>query len=237
MVNKMDVFELIIVAVTPGIALCLALYLADHYEREPFKYLILVFFGGCLSTLPTFIFEYLFQFFNIFRGGLRILFISFIGVALVEEFFKRGVVLLTVYRHRVFNEKLDGIVYASFSALGFATIENILYVVLRFAHVPYVGIYRAFLSVPAHMLYAVIMGYYLSLAKFTDDELLRKKYMRKSLWVPVLMHGIFDFILMINVKGTTSILVFYIVSLWFISIQKIVKFYKESKMNFIQKND
>lgn len=74
------------------------------------------------------------------------------------------------YFHPAFNEKLDGIIYCTFSALGFATIENIMYVVSGYDADPYIGLYRGILSVPAHMLFAITMGYYLSLAKFSPDE-------------------------------------------------------------------
>ncbi len=80
------------------------------------------------------------------------------------------------YKTKYFNEKLDGIVYGVFSAMGFATVENIVYVVYRYANNPHVGLYRGIFSVPAHAVFGITMGYYLSLARFdTDNRRARKK--------------------------------------------------------------
>lgn len=226
----MNVIQLVFVAVTPGLALCLALYLVDKYEREPFSYLILVFFMGCLSTFPTVFFENLLQRFNPFTGVLRTLVSSFIVIALVEEVCKRGAVLISVFNKSVYNEKLDGIIYAAFAALGFATVENIIYVVIRFPHIEELGYFRAFLSVPAHMLYAISMGYYLSLWKYATNPAMKARYRIKSLLVPVLLHGVFDFILMIKVTGVTALFVPFLVYMWYTSIKKILLFFRDSRI-------
>lgn len=226
----MNVVQLVFVAITPGIALCLALYLVDKYEREPFSYLFYVFVMGCLSTFPTVYFENLLQRFNPFSGTIRILVSSFLVIALVEEVCKRGAVLVTVFKKKVFSEKLDGIIYASFAALGFATVENIIYVVIRFPHIKELGYFRAFLSVPAHMLYAISMGYYLSLWKYETDPKKKRVYRIKSLLVPVLLHGSFDVILMLKTSKVTMLFIPFLVYMWYTNIKKLLLFYQDSKM-------
>ncbi|KXG74081.1 PrsW family intramembrane metalloprotease [Thermotalea metallivorans] len=226
--------RLFIIAVAPGLALALAAYLTDRYDREPLHLLIKVFVLGALSVIPTAIVERFLLSFNIFPGIFSAAYTAFIVAGFTEEFFKRGVVLRTAYYHRAFDEKLDGIIYAVFAALGFATIENIMYVVFRFAANPYVGLYRGILSVPAHMLFGVTMGYYLSLSRFARDEFHRKHFLRKALTVPVILHGIFDFILMARIPAFMGLFFPFVLYLWIVNLRKLNEYAKESKEIYIR---
>lgn len=225
--------NLFITAITPGVALGLALYFFDRHDREPIKMLMKVFFMGVFSVIPTIFIENILTSFNVFYGLLGTFYTAFIVAGLTEEFMKRKVVLKTVYYNPVFNEKLDGIIYCAFSALGFATIENIMYVVFRFSDVESIGIYRAIVSVPAHMLFAVTMGYYLSLAKFASTPKLSKYYYKRSLIVPTILHGIFDFILMSEIKLLMILFIPFVIYLWVVSLKKLNIYYQDSK----QQND
>ncbi len=222
--------RLFVIAITPGIALALSVYFTDRYDKEPLALLIKVFVLGALSVIPTALVERFLLGFNVFTGVLSAAFTAFIVAGLTEEFFKRSVVLLTAFKSKAFDEKLDGIVYAIFSALGFATVENIVYVVFRFTTNPHIGIYRGIFSVPAHMLFGVTMGYYLSLAKFTKDEGLKRKYLRKSWYVPAILHGIFNFILMTQIAYAFFIFIPYVVYLWIGNLRKLNEYYVESKV-------
>ncbi|MCY6371652.1 PrsW family intramembrane metalloprotease [Clostridium ganghwense] len=224
--------RLFVIAVIPGIALALSVYLTDRYDKEPIGLLMKVFILGALSVIPAAAVETVLTLFNVFPGVLGSAFTAFIVAGLTEEFLKREVILRTSFKNKAFNEKLDGIIYAVFSALGFATVENIMYVVFRFATNPYVGIYRGVFSVPAHMLFAVTMGYYLSLAKFsyTGDEY--RIFLRRSLTVPVILHGIFDFILMSKIPILLAIFIPYIIYLWIVNLRKLNEYYLESKRGF-----
>lgn len=206
--------RLVIIAVTPAISIALAVYLSDRYDKEPLKLLLKTFLFGAFSTLPTIVVERFLVSFNIFPGILGVAYISFIVAGFTEEFFKREVVLRLNYNNPSFNEKLDGIVYSVFSALGFATLENIMYL-LRFSTFnPYIGLYRGILSVPAHTIFAVTMGYYLSLAKYSDSEAMERIYLRKSLFMPAILHGIFDFILMSNIPIIAFLFIPYVIYIW-----------------------
>lgn len=230
---KLDLF---ITAITPGIALGLAIYLFDRYDREPIKVLLKVFIMGIIAVIPTIIVENLLSSFNIFGGTLGAAYTAFIVAGLTEEYMKRRVVLKHVYYNPVFDEKLDGIVYCVMSALGFATIENVMYVVFRFSDIESVGLYRAILSVPAHMLFAVTMGYYLSLAKFSNSPIQQIYFYKKSLSVPAILHGIFDFILMSEIKLAMLAFIPFVIYLWVTNLKKLNVYYKESKNNINNKN-
>ena len=221
--------QLFVIAVLPGIALALAAYLTDRFDREPLSLLGKVFLFGALSVIPTALVEGILSRFNIFIGVIGIAYTAFIVAGFTEELIKRFVVMKFAFKNPAFNEKLDGIIYAVFASLGFATAENIIYVVFRFATNPYVGLSRGIFSVPAHMLFAVTMGYYLSLSKFCIYPKLSRVYYRKALTVPLVLHGIFDFILMYG-NGFVFLVFFpFIIYLWVTNLRKLNIYYKDSK--------
>jgi RsiW-degrading membrane proteinase PrsW (M82 family) len=225
----MDSLRLFVIAVIPGIALSLGIYLTDRYDREPVKLLIKLFLFGIVSAIPTIIVEQFLSRVNIFSGLLSIAWTSFIVAGLTEEFFKRMVVMRVAYYHSAFNEKLDGIKYCTFASLGFATIENIMYIFSNYDADPYIGWYRGLLSVPAHMLFAVTMGYYLSLARFSPDKKTRDQYFSRSLVVPMLFHGTFNFILMAKIPILMILFIPFVVFMWIVNLRKLNVFYKDSK--------
>ncbi|KUO61340.1 MAG: peptidase [Gracilibacter sp. BRH_c7a] len=221
--------RLVIIAVTPAIALALAFYLTDRFDREPMRLLTKVFVFGALSVIPIVIVGRFLVSLNIFTGLLGIAFTTFIIAGLTEEFFKREVVLRIAYKNPAFDEKLDGIIYAVFASLGFATVENIMYVLTHFSSNPYVGIYRGLLSVPAHALLGVTMGYYLSLAKFSINSNFERVYLRRALLVPAFLHGVFNFILMADISILLVLFIPYVIYLWFTNLKKLNHYYRESK--------
>ncbi|MFM8431976.1 MAG: PrsW family glutamic-type intramembrane protease, partial [Bacteroidota bacterium] len=117
---------------------------------------------------------------------------AFFQAAIPEEIAKWIIVYLVIFKSRHFDQHYDGIVYAVAVSLGFALVENLFYV---FEGGMGVAVIRAVLAVPAHGLFGVVMGYYLSLAKFDKPEKSRT-YFTKSILIPMAMHGSYDFFLM-----------------------------------------
>lgn len=222
-----------IIAVIPGVVLAVAVYMLDKYEREPVSMLLKIFMLGALSVIPVIAVENFLLGMNIFSGAMAAFYTSFIVAGFTEEFFKREVVLRWAFDDVHFHEKLDGIVFCVFAALGFATVENISYVVFRFDANVYVGIMRGILSVPAHMLFAITMGYYLSLAKCCKSCSYEERlgYLRKSLFVPMILHGTFNFILMLGVEKYLLVFMLYVGYLWKINIKRIREYTLDSKLN------
>lgn len=123
---------------------------------------------------------------------------TFIFIALVEEGSKWLFLKLISWKDQAFDYLYDGVLYAVFVSLGFATLENILYVLDGGISV---AIVRAILAVPGHVCDAVFMGYFYSLAKIAainNNQKLARKNMLLSILVPVLLHGFYDFCLMSN---------------------------------------
>lgn len=221
--------RLFIIAITPAIIGLAGIYLSDRHDREPLKLLVLTFILGALAVIPSIVVEEILIKFNVFTGVGAAFYNAFIVAGLTEEYFKRLMIIKVPYKTTYFNEKLDGIVYGVFAALGFATVENIIYVVFTYTNNPFIGLYRGIFSVPAHAIFGVTMGYYLSLARFDTDISRKKTNMVKSLVMPVLLHGIFDFILMAEIPALTLLFVPYVVFLWWLNHRKLSKFLYDSK--------
>jgi len=184
---------LLALAIAPGVAICLFIYLKDKYNKEPLGLLIVSFLMGMVSIIPALIIQLIFTVpvEHSMGGGIAYTAVfAFIIVALSEELSKFLALRYVPYRRKAFDDPFDGIVYAVMVGMGFATLENIGYVL---QHGFATGILRMFLSVPAHATFAVLMGYYVGLAKF--DPINRKRYMLLAILWPTFFHGTFDFFL------------------------------------------
>ncbi len=135
----------------------------DKYGKEPERFIYKAFFAGALATIPSLILEIPLQM-TVFSHPplLKDLFLPFLWVAMVEEFFKYLAVRLTVYRSNEFNEVMDGMIYMISASLGFAATENVGYMIgFGFS----VGLLRAILSYLGHVSFSAILGYYLAKSK------------------------------------------------------------------------
>jgi RsiW-degrading membrane proteinase PrsW (M82 family) len=187
---------LLALSIAPGIAICIFIYLKDKYNREPLGLLLISFILGMLSTIPAIILQVLNNTTIESLSGKSIkelAVFAYLVVALSEEGSKYFMIRIFAYRRAAFDEPFDGIVYAVMVGMGFATLENIGYV---YENGMGTGIVRMFLSVPAHATFAVLMGYYIGLAKFDNDN--RKKYLFLAILLPIIFHGTFDFFLFLG---------------------------------------
>ncbi|ERJ13604.1 PrsW family intramembrane metalloprotease [Haloplasma contractile] len=214
--------DLVAVAVIPVITILLIFYYIDRHEKEPIGLLLKLFLFGMLISGPILFLEIMLDYFNRFTGVVSYFYTAFIVAGFSEEFFKRSVVIKLAFNNKHFNERFDGIIYSVFVSLGFALVENVLYVIFGYQSYQ-VGISRAFLSVPSHMLFAVTMGYYLSLSKYSTNERKKMNYYRQSLIAPILLHGAFNFIIAIQAFVFMPIFLIFLVYLWYINILRINK--------------
>jgi len=142
---------------------------------------------------------------------------SFLFVALVEECSKFAVLMIYPYRQSFFNEPFDGILYAVVIAMGFATLENLLYA-SRFNLNAIV--LRAFTAVPAHASFAVIQGYFVGKAKFKPEK--RWKLMGFGLLASICLHGFYDFFILQQAYKNLAVLAFFTLSVsLYLSLQLI----------------
>jgi RsiW-degrading membrane proteinase PrsW (M82 family) len=180
---------LIILALLPGaLLLCLILYM-DRNEREPLPLVLKVMAWGAAGFIPAAMLEWMMGSLPFMKtGGLPGAALnSFLSIAPVEELCKLVPVLLVAWKNHNFNEENDGIVYAGASALGFALIENVFYVLSKGWAV---GVMRAVSSIPLHCFTGVVMGYYLGRARF-NPRLQHRLIATGLLWA-YLAHGLYD---------------------------------------------
>ena len=188
---------LLALAVAPGLAICIFIYLKDKYNKEPFGLMLMSFILGMLSIIPPLIIQLSYGNIPGEAGGaastMSVAFFAYLVVALSEEGSKYAVVRLYCFPRKAFDDPFDGIVYSVMVGMGFATLENIGYVL---QHGMGTGITRMFLSVPAHATFAVLMGYHFALAKFNPKNK-ALNFLLALVW-PVIFHGTFDFFLFLG---------------------------------------
>lgn len=209
-------------AVAPGFAICLFIYLMDKYDREPAGLLIKSFLLGMGCVVLPLCVQALALTLGLRENngtiaGTAAFAYGVVGVS--EELAKFLVLRLYAYPKKAFNEPMDGIVYAVMIGMGFATLENIAYVG-RYGFGT--GVARMFLSVPAHATFAILMGYYAGMAKFIPHK--SSLLLLQGLLIAVFFHGSFDFFLFLGnnifLMGASVITLFFAARLSLRAIRK-----------------
>lgn len=181
-------------AIVPGLLLLYYVYSKD-FTPEPKRMVFKGFFFGCLSVLAsTLISGPLMKmgfFVNHPASLVEAVRTSFFGAAIPEESAKLLMLWLLLRRSPEFDERYDGMVYAAAVGLGFACLENLMYVISAGAGWFYVSVTRAIFAVPGHFAFAIVMGYYYSRNHFDSHK--TTGFDRIKVWLlPVLLHGIYD---------------------------------------------
>jgi RsiW-degrading membrane proteinase PrsW (M82 family) len=153
----------------------------DRLEPEPRALVARAFFLGAAAVIPAALLEL-----PIPRPLDAVL-----GAPVIEETVKFLVVYLFIYRHTEFDEPMDGLTYGVACALGFATIENVLYVFGSHSDPLPVAVMRALLSVPGHALWATLWGYGLGRCKFVDGQR-GETFVAGGLGLAMLSHALFN---------------------------------------------
>jgi len=216
-------YILIAAAVIPAVILLQRINRADKLEKEPPRLLISLVIFGILATflalvaerVGTFVLDSLFP-----EGSLtHSLLMYYVVVACSEEGFKYLLLKKRTWNNPNFDCQFDGVVYAVFVSLGFALWENISYVLsMGFG----TAIIRAVTAVPGHACFGVFMGVFYGLAKRAElrgfpEQVKRCK--RRALWVPVLIHGTYDFIATLNTTLSSLIFVVFIIVLFIVALR------------------
>ncbi|TAE50305.1 MAG: protease PrsW [Bacteroidetes bacterium] len=203
----MDLLKLLALALGPIAFIFTYVYLRDRFDREPLRYLIVTFICGILIAIPViFLGKFLGDVLGVSdtSGSPADLAIYAFGVvALSEEGMKYLVLRWYNYPHREFNEPYDGIMYGVAVSLGFAAIENVLYVFTSEYGVS-TAIIRMFTAVPAHASFGVMMGFFVGRAKFISGINPFTERM-KGLLTAIFFHGLYDYFLFLGVESLAII--------------------------------
>ena len=191
----------------PAIVLMVVIGRFDSRRPEPQKQLLWVTALGGLSTIPVIVVQLVMEKLN--PGGVSgALYTSFFVAALTEETAKALALYFAVWRHPAFDERLDGIVYATRAGLGFALVENIGYLAGAESISGFFGIFvvRAILAVPGHAIYAGFMGYWAARKKFDGVG----PGLKGGLLIAIGLHGAYDaalFLCGVLAKGPAQLLI------------------------------
>ena len=228
--------SLLIASITPVLIFMYLIYIRDTV-KEPISTLFRAFFAGVLSVVLAVLLGFFISPLGSFLKDSAMgdsFFNAFITAGLVEEFSKFLLLYIFIWKNKNFDQNYDGIIYAVFVSLGFALVENILYVLEGGMSV---AISRAVLAVPGHGFFAVIMGYYFSLAKFHHKQN-RTLLLVKAILFPAIVHGAYDFCLMyISHKNSNTLIsllllvafTIVVIGFWRLGFKKIKKHIQKDK--------
>lgn len=196
---SLSLLLILIPALLPVILILRYVYRLDKNEREPLGFVVIVVILGAIFALPCGGVEsFLMGIFGAIYNTSTVKYAwieNTICVALVEELSKWLVIMIFVWKNHNFDYRYDGIVYAVSASLGFAALENILYV-SKFGMGTAVG--RAIFAIPGHTTFGVFMGFYMSRAKASllgGNARSLRRYKILALVIPMLIHGLYDFLL------------------------------------------
>ena len=222
-------------ALIPVIGLLIFIYVRDKREKEPMGLLIGLFFAGVGTAIPAIILEAIGELILEaaipYESAIKAVLLAMIIVGPAEEMGKYTVLRLITWKNKHFDYSYDAIVYAVFTSLGFAAIENIGYV---FSGGLSVALTRMFTAIPGHTSFAVFMGFFYSKAKYasvTGNKSDYKKYNALSMIMPIIVHGLYDAIVMGGLAAEEDLVlglafllwVVYVIALFVVSFIMVIK--------------
>ena len=215
---------LLFLALLPGILIIIYIFRKDKVEHEPVSLIVKLVIFGAISCIPAVFAE---TYMGALAPGLQegsvagAIYNAFLVAALCEEVCKYLLLRIGSWRNRNFDYRFDGIVYGVSVAVGFALLENVLYVMDGGL---YVALMRGVLAVPLHCFCGVFMGIYYGAAKRYSIEGQHGKATTatfKALFIPFLIHGIYDTLAFLGEYGTTFALLAFVLVMYIVAVKKV----------------
>lgn len=206
-------FAIVTAAMAPGMALLSYFYLRNHYSSYTSAFVFRTFLIGVLLVFPVMVLQYAFIEEGFFKN-LLVQTIVLYGV--IEEFFKWFLLYFFAYQHADFKRRYDGIVFGVALSLGFASLENVLYLLANGLET---AIGRALLPVSSHALFGVLMGYYMGRAKLEREA--KARHLTLALIFPILLHSIYDSILLLFDTYFIIGMLPFMLLLWWLALTKV----------------
>jgi RsiW-degrading membrane proteinase PrsW (M82 family) len=188
----------------------LSYYLTKDLHPEPKRMILKIFFWGALITLPVFFVQigltYLLNKINLSSsmGSMTYSVIYwFLIIAFSEEFFKYLVVKAKVVNSPHLDEPIDVMLYMIVAALGFAAIENVLYLFAPVGQLSFsqlldrtmiIDLVRFIGATFLHTLCSGVIGYLLAMSFYETKR--RHLYVALGVIAAVGLHGLYDFSIM-----------------------------------------
>ncbi len=232
----------LILTVVPSILLLMLILYSDRRSREPVLMILICLFSGAFTICLSLIIDKIIVKTHIFSGDLFTYANSYnvyriMILAGVEEYAKLLILYIFLYRNRAYDDIYDGFVYSSIIALSFSLIETFMYVFSEpsYNDMTSLAILRNFTAIPLHVACGIVMGYFVSLEKFSKTRSKKLKNMIKALFMPTLIHTIYNvFFSVVSLSNTSSssmfIVILFVLSIYFIGIMFIYKTYSLNKI-------
>ena len=192
---------LTLLSAVPAVGLAAYVYSTDVTSSEPLSLLVATFLLGVLTANFAAVLNSVFRPYFGVLGVVGTVLFFFIVVGPVEEGVKLLAVRLYAYTDDRFDSVLDGAVYGAMAGLGFAVIENALYITRELPATELdigLGLIGAgggitavrALAGPGHVIYSAIAGYYLGLAKFNPGR--RGPIVVKGILIAAFVHAAYN---------------------------------------------
>jgi RsiW-degrading membrane proteinase PrsW (M82 family) len=192
-------------------------YYKDRHLPEPIGHLVLAFILGIVAAAVSKALYISLGWISLRHDALELantntlaLFAySMLAIGPIEEFAKMLPFIFVVLRFSEFDEPIDGIIYASFIALGYAAVENVLY--LEYL-TPTEAAARGFAGPVIHMLFASIWGFTIGCAHLRGESLLGG--IVRGFLLAAGLHGLYDFVVMQSAFNALPIAAAFIIAIW-----------------------
>jgi len=187
-----------IMAAAPALFLLYYFYKKDRSHPKSKKMVLKIFLIGIIYTVPVFGLEQIVSvIYERYQWPplLAAFFEAFVVAALCEEYIKFRIIKTYVYSSGHLRKIFDGIMYTVTASLGFACMENIVFVINGTMET---ALNRGLTAVPMHAICSGMMGYYIGRARLTASVNRQKNLMNIGLGAAILIHGGYDFLLLIS---------------------------------------
>lgn len=206
-------FIILSAAIAPGLALLSYFYMRNQMATEPRRTLIHAFIYGAIVTFPILFIQYVLQEEHAFAS---VFVTNVVFTSIIEEFFKWLIIFVIILRNVEFDDPYDGILYGAAVSLGFATVENIIYLLSFGLNTAFI---RAILPVSSHALFGVVMGYYFGKSKFSNDNK-GNEYLLLALGAPIVLHFSYNTIWTLG-GNFVYLMVPFMLFLWWFGLSKV----------------
>ena len=206
-------FIILSAAIAPGLALLSYFYLRNQMSTEPRRTLVHSFVYGAIITFPILFIQFVLQEEGVFTSTFMS---TVVFTSTIEEFFKWLIIFIVILRHVEFDDPYDGILYGAAVSLGFATVENVIYLLTFGLETAFM---RAILPVSSHALFGVVMGYYYGKGKFSMNDK-QREYLLLALVAPMILHFMYNSILMLE-EYFMYVMLPFMLFLWWFALRKV----------------
>ncbi len=217
---------ILLLAFIPIFVIAVYIYKRDKFNKEPLKELLKAFAAGMFSAVVVILVHEILDLSGV-DIETNVFLRAFVSAAVIEECSKFFFFYKLFWNNPNFDERFDGIVYAVYVSLGFAFVENVLYIYQDVGQAVSIARARAFFAVPAHTLFAIAMGYGAGIARFSRKR--ASLYLVSGLIWAILLHGIYDFLLMYSNELASVNETFSAFIMWVVGFRRMKKLNEEDQ--------